>query len=77
MTKQDALKELDKNILRIMINATKEGGDTSVLPELNPAIQYLAKNNLTEDKKESTIEDEIKQKVKDANDRRKAKELNK
>ena len=70
MTKQEELDIIDNNIRRLLIEATKEGGDTSILPELNTAIQYVAKNNVISEKAKSTKEDEIKAKIKAAEKRR-------
>ncbi len=66
---------IDANIRRLLIEATKVGGDTSILPELNTAIQYVAKNNVISEKAKSTVEEEIKDKVKDAEERRKKKNV--
>lgn len=70
MTKQDALNQLDKNILRLLIEATSEGGDTSILPELNTAIQYLAKNNVVSEKQKSTVDEDIAKRLEEAKKRR-------
>ncbi len=69
-TKQDELDIIDTNIRRLLIEATREGGDTSTLPELNTCIQYLSKNNVISEKAKSSKEDEIKLRVKEAEKRR-------
>jgi len=70
MTKQEELDIIDANIRRLLIEATREGGDTSILPEPNTAIQYVSKNNVVAEKAKSSVEDDIKDKVKEAERRR-------
>ena len=72
VTKNDKLNKLDGLLLDKMIGIM-ESGETELLPELTSVISYLKGNNLTEDKQSSTIEEEIKLKVKEANDRRESK----
>jgi len=73
LSKQDKLAKLDMAVLDRMIELV-ESEQTELLPELTAVIGYLSKNNLVADKQSSTIEDEIKQRVKEANDRRESKE---
>ena len=71
MTKQEELDIIDANIRRLLIDATREGGDTSILPELNTAIQYVSKNNVISEKAISSEEDIIKARLEKAKERRK------
>ncbi len=68
-TKQEKLIKLDNLVLDRMIELVDKG-ETNLLPELTSVVGYLAKNNLIADKESSTIEDEIRSKVKQANKRR-------
>jgi len=77
MTKQQELDKLDANIRRIMLEATKEEGDTSVLPELTVVTNYLAKNNVVAEKSKSTTEEDIQKRLDEAKDRRENKVKNK
>ena len=70
MTKQDELDQLDTNIRRIMLKATSEDGDTSVLPELTVVTNYLAKNNVVSEKAKSTLEEDTEKRLKEARLRR-------
>ena len=70
MTKQEELDIIDNNIRRLLIEATKVGGDTSILPELNTAIQYVAKNNVISEKAKSTVEEDMKKRKEEAEKRR-------
>ena len=70
MNKQEELDLLDKNIRRLLIEATKEGGDTSILPELNTAIQYLSKNNVVAERAKSSVEEDIEKRLLEAKKRR-------
>ncbi len=67
--KQDKLNQLDKLLLDKMIKIM-EDGNTEALPELASASNYLAKNQMVSEKEKSTLEDDIKDKVKEANKRR-------
>ena len=73
MTKQEELDMIDANIRRIILEATKEGGDTSVLPELNPVVSYLSKNNVVSEKAKSSVEDNIEKRTREAKARREKK----
>ncbi|MDB4681389.1 hypothetical protein OAE88_00615 [bacterium] len=70
MTKQEELDIIDGNIRRLLIEATKVGGDTSILPELNTAIQYVSKNNVVSEKAKSSVEEDIQKRLDEANERR-------
>lgn len=70
MSKQTDLETLDDNIRKLLIKATSEDGDTSILPELNTAIQYLAKNNLVAEKPKGSVEEDIKNRLDEAEKRR-------
>lgn len=71
MTKQEQLDMIDANIRRIMLEATSEGGDTSVLPELTVVTNYLSKNNVVAEKAKSTVEEDMLTRLKEAEKRRK------
>ena len=71
MTKQEELDIIDKNIRRIILEATSEGGDTSVLPELTVVTNYLSKNNVVSEKAKSTVEEDMERRLKEAENRRK------
>jgi len=70
LSKQEELDKLDANIRRLLLKATGEDGDTSILPELNTAIQYLAKNNVVSEKAKSSVEDDIAKRLEEARERR-------
>ena len=69
--KQEELDMIDANIRRIIMEATKEGGDTSVLPELTVVTNYLSKNNVVAEKAKSTVEADTERRLKEAEKRRK------
>ena len=52
------------------MEATKEGGDTSVLPELTVETNYLAKNNVVAEKAKSTVEEDMERRLREAEKRR-------
>jgi hypothetical protein len=69
MNKKEKLDLLDNKLadafLRIM-----ESGEYDRLPDLATLSNYLSKNNRIEEKPKSTVEDEIKKRVKEAEARR-------
>ena len=69
--KQEELDMIDANIRRIILEATKEGGDTFVLPELTVVTNYLSKNNVVAEKAKSTVEADTERRLKEAEKRRK------
>ena len=72
-TKSDKLKELDELVLSKMITILKGEEKTNLgdLSDLNTAVQYLAKNNITEVKKAAdSIEDKVKSQLAAAEKRR-------
>lgn len=70
--KSDDLEELDKLVREKMITCLKDG-KTDLLPELNPVVSYLAKNNVVEEKSKSSVEENIEEKKRKAKERRDAK----
>jgi len=72
MGKKEDLKRLDEEVLKKMIQAI-ENDEPEKLPLYSTAIQYLKANEITEERERDTAEDEVKKKVKEANDRRKTK----
>jgi hypothetical protein len=68
-TKKEDLEKLDKLVREKMIECL-EGGKTDMLPELNPVVSYLAKNNVVSEKSKSSVEEDIKDKLKKAKERR-------
>lgn len=69
MGKQEDLEKLDKAVRERMLKCL-EDNKTDLLPELNVVVQYLAKNNVIADKKKSTVEDDIRKRLEQANKRR-------
>jgi len=70
--KQKDLEALDEKLREKMINFMEK--DTlERLTELTPVINYLAKNNVVAEKKKSTVEDEVRERIAAADARRKAK----
>ena len=72
--KEDKLKQLDENVLNLLIKNTGENGDSSLLTELSVAVNYLKSNAVVAEKERSTSEDGIKNRVKKAEERRAKKE---
>jgi len=69
--KQKDLELLDEKLREKMIGFMEK--DTlERLTELTPVINYLAKNNVVAEKKKSTVEDEVRERIEAANKRRKA-----
>jgi len=70
--KQKDLELLDEKLREKMIGFMEK--DTlERLTELTPVINYLAKNNVVAEKKKSTVEDEVRERIAAADARRKAK----
>jgi len=70
--KQEDLETLDEKLREKMIGFMEK--DTlERLTELTPVINYLAKNNVVAEKKKSTVEDEVRERIAAADARRKAK----
>lgn len=69
MAKKDDLDKLDKLVREKMIKCL-EDGKTDLLPELNPVVSYLAKNNVVSEKAKSSVEDNTKEKLEAAKRRR-------
>ena len=68
--KDRKLKQLDENVLNLLIKNTGENGDSSLLTELSVAVNYLKSNQVVSEKERSTNEDNIKSRVKKAEERR-------
>jgi len=56
MSKREELNTLDDNVRRIMLEATKPDGDTSVLGDLTVVTNYLAKNMVLAEKEKQVDE---------------------
>ena len=70
--KKDDLEKLDKLVREKMIFCL-ENKATDLLPELNPVVSYLSKNNVVEEKSKSSVEENIEEKKRKAKERRDAK----
>lgn len=70
MTKQEKLDLLDNKLADAFIEIM-ESGEYERLPDLSSLSNYLAKNNRVEEKKKSTVDDEVRQRVEEAKKRRK------
>ena len=70
MTKKEDLELMDELIRKKIINCL-QNDETNILPELNTAIQYLAKNNVIAEKEVSSKEEDIKKRIAEASNRRK------
>ncbi len=70
--KSDDLEKIDKLVREKMIDCLTNG-KTDLLPELNPVVSYLSKNNVVEEKSKSSVEENIEKKKADAKRRRDAK----
>ena len=73
MSKQEDLDKIDKLVRAKMIEALGEDGDITLLRELTTPVNYLAKNNVVAEKEKSSVEEDIKKKVSDAEQRRREK----
>lgn len=70
MTKQDKLDKLDELLLDRMIDIMDGKRDTKELSDLATVSNYLAKNNVVAEKKKSSTEEYIKNRVEEAKKRR-------
>jgi hypothetical protein len=70
MSKQEDLDEMDRLLRKKMIRCLEEDMSEE-LPALNTVVSYLAKNNVISEKAVSTEEDDIKRRLKEAQERRK------
>jgi len=73
MSKQEELKQLDDLLRSKMIECLQDDGDISILKDLSPIVMYLSKNNTVAEKARTTEEDIIKQRIREAEKRRKNK----
>lgn len=73
-TKEEKLDKLDGQLLDAMLHIMERGKkDPEIyghLTNLATVSNYLAKNNKVAEKKKSTVEDEVKQRAKEAKERR-------
>jgi len=77
MTKDEKdrkLKQLDENVLDLLIKNTGENGDSSLLTELSVAVNYLKSNQVVSEKPRDSSDDYMKKKVAEAKKRRAKKE---
>ena len=72
--KEDKLKQLDENVLNLLIKNTGENGDSSLLTELSVAVNYLKSNQVVSEKPRDSSDDYMKKKVAEAKKRRAKKE---
>ncbi len=72
--KENKLKELDENVLNLLIKNTGENGDSSLLTELSVAVNYLKSNQVVAEKPKDSSDDYMKKKVAEAKKRRAKKE---
>jgi len=69
MTKKERLDKIERLTEELMIQFL-ESGETERLPELATCSNYLAKNSKVLEKEKSTVDDEIRKKVEEAEKRR-------
>jgi hypothetical protein len=69
--KANKLNRLDEMLLNKMIEIM-DSGNTEMLPELASVSNYLAKNQMVAEKEKSSIEEDNKKRVKEAEKRRAA-----
>jgi hypothetical protein len=67
--KEKDLEKIDKLTRTLMIQFL-ENGETERLADLATPSNYLAKNNRVEEKKKSTVEEDIRKRVEEAKKRR-------
>jgi len=72
MTKQEDLDKIDELVRKRMIELLEDEdkSETSKLPELATAVNYLAKNNIVAEKTKSSVEETVQKRVRKANARR-------
>jgi len=72
MTKQEDLDKIDELVRKRMIELLEDEdkSETSKLPELATAVNYLAKNNIVAEKTKSSVEETVQKRVRKANTRR-------
>ncbi len=68
--KENKLKELDENVLNLLIKNTGENGDSSLLTELSVPVNYLKSNSVIAEKAKTSVEDDTKKRLEDAKKRR-------
>ena len=68
--KDRKLKQLDEQVLDLLIKHTGVDGDTSLLTELSVGVNYLKSNAVVSEKERSTNEDGIRKRVQKAEERR-------
>ena len=72
--KEELLLELDENVLKGLVKHTGENGDTGILAEYSVAVNYLKSNSVIAEKAKSNVEDETKERLRKAKERRDKKE---
>ncbi len=74
-SKSEKLNKLDELVLDKMIEImSSEEGDMRDLGDMNVIVQYLAKNSVVAEKEKSTVEEDVKKRVKAAEKRREEKD---
>ena len=73
MSKQEDLDKIDELVRTKMISLLEQE-DFGALKELNVPVTYLAKNNVVSEKAKSTVEEDIQQRLKEAEERRRKNE---
>ena len=68
--KDRKLKQLDEQVLDLLIKHTGVDGDTSLLTELSVSINYLKSNQVVAEKPKDSSDDYMKKKVAEAKKRR-------
>ena len=69
MNKKDRLKKIEE-LYELKIIQCCEDDETNMLPELASIGNYLKGNSMVAEKEKSTLEEDIRKKVKDAQKRR-------
>jgi len=74
-SKTEKLNKLDGLVLDKMIEIMSDKeGDMRDLGDMNVIVQYLAKNSVVAEKEKSTVEEDVKKRVKAAEKRREEKD---
>ena len=68
--KDRKLKQLDEQVLDLLIKHTGVDGDTSLLTELSVGVNYLKSNQVVSEKPRDSSDDYMKKKVAEAKKRR-------
>ena len=74
MDKKEKLEKLDEALLDTMLYImSSDEPNTEVLKDLTPVINYLRNNQMVAEKPKSSVEEDIQQRLKEAEERRKKK----